>query len=159
MTSNLRAVESRICVKCGLGFQPKVGGYNALYCSSPCKLRRRVEHDRKVRPEVLSERRKGNYKRLLIDPIKLEAHRALSRRYRKEVRQWLIDYKMDRGCADCGYKGHFAALHMDHEGPKSMEIGAARSSIKRLMAEIENGKCVVRCANCHAIKTWERKQP
>lgn len=154
--TNLRPVEQRICAKCQLPFQPKPGGYNAMYCSQSCKARKRNSHDRRIRPEVLSERRKGNYKRLQKDPIKLEAHRKLSREYREEVRRWLSNYKMERGCVDCGYKEHFSALHLDHEGEKSIEIGAARSSISRLQEEIERGKCVVRCANCHAIVTWKR---
>lgn len=51
-----------------------------------------------------------------------------------------------------------SALQLDHEGKKSVEIALARTSIDRLLAEIRNGECVVRCANCHSIKTWERKQ-
>lgn len=48
-------------------------------------------------------------------------------------------------------------LQLDHTGPKSMSIADARSSIRRLKDEIERGKCVVRCANCHAVKTAERR--
>jgi len=78
--------------------------------------------------------------------------------YSRKVRDWLATYKLERGCIDCGYKTHSAALQLDHEGPKAVAISTARSSIARLRAEIESGQCKVRCANCHAIKTWERKQ-
>lgn len=64
---------------------------------------------------------------------------------------------MSRGCVDCGYKEHYSALQLDHEGEKSMEIADARSSIARLKREIEAGRCKVRCANCHSIITWKRK--
>lgn len=77
-------------------------------------------------------------------------------RYRR-VYAWLSEYKMSRGCVDCGYAKHPAALQLDHEGPKSRSIADSRSSIGGLEREIKNGKCVVRCANCHSIKTLERK--
>lgn len=78
--------------------------------------------------------------------------------YQVAVRAWLADYKMSKGCADCGYAEHPAALQLDHEGEKSIEIADARTSVARLLREIESGQCVVRCANCHSVKTWERKQ-
>lgn len=92
------------------------------------------------------------------DPQRLEAHRASGRKGKATVREWLANYKLERGCIDCGYKAHHAALELDHTGPKSIEIADARTSIGRLKAEIEQGKCVVRCAICHAIKTWKEKQ-
>lgn len=42
---------------------------------------------------------------------------------------------------------------MDHTGEKTAEIFKLRNSIERLQEEIDKGKCVVRCANCHPIKT------
>lgn len=89
----------------------------------------------------------------------LAPYRAKGMYYQQAVRAWLADYKMERGCVDCGFKEHPAALQLDHEGEKSIEIAAARTSVARLLKEIEDGECVVRCANCHSIKTWERKQP
>lgn len=87
----------------------------------------------------------------------MEKHQAVARRYREQTREWLNDYKLSHRCVDCGYRAHPAALQLDHEGPKAVEIGHARSSIARLKAEIESGQCKVRCANCHSIRTWERK--
>mgnify|MGYP007014085769 CR=1 FL=1 len=78
--------------------------------------------------------------------------------YQGAVRAWLADYKLKRGCTDCGFNRHPAALELDHEGEKSIEIAKARTSIDRLLEEIEKGECVVRCSNCRAIKTAERRQ-
>ena len=65
-------------------------------------------------------------------------------------RAYLGAIKMERGCCDCGYKGHPAALHFDHiKGVKEMDLSKAYS--KKLI-EQELAKCVVRCANCHAIR-------
>jgi hypothetical protein len=98
------------------------------------------------------------YLRVKADPVRNAKFRASGRNHRRTVRAWLANYKLERGCVDCGYREHSAALQLDHEGPKSVEIGDARSSIARLQAEIEAGQCKVRCANCHSIRTWKTKQ-
>ena len=63
--------------------------------------------------------------------------------------------KLERGCIDCGYKAHASALHFDHVDPatKKVEVSKLRcGSVDALLAEI--AKCEVRCANCHAVRTW-----
>lgn len=97
------------------------------------------------------------YDRELADPVKAAARKARDVAFRKKTRAWLAKYKIDRGCVDCGFKAHFAALQLDHCGEKSADIADCRSSVKRLLREIEDGKCEVRCANCHSIKTWREK--
>lgn len=120
-------------------FQPSKGAGHAKYCAL-CK-------------------KDGYYLGIVKkDPERRERHRAKTNKFRKETRKWLADYKLEKGCADCGYNLHFSALQLDHEGKKTVEISSARSSIKRLIKEIKDGQCVVRCANCHSIKTWEQKQ-
>lgn len=146
------------CVVCNAEFPvSKFTSGDAKYCSWPCSVKSRSARDRKLRPEVLSRRRRSAYVRVKGDERRYEAHKARARSSAQLARDWLKNYKMERGCADCGFKGHFAALELDHEGEKSVEISIARSSIARLKKEIEDGKCVVRCANCHAKKTWQRK--
>lgn len=76
---------------------------------------------------------------------------------RQVVRNWLAEYKTSKGCIDCGYNKHFAALQLDHEGVKTAAISDIRTTKERILAEIESGKCVVRCAICHAVKTWAEK--
>lgn len=67
--------------------------------------------------------------------------------------------KVERGCADCGYREHPAALEFDHRPgeEKSFNIGEKMGcySLTRIMEEI--AKCEVVCANCHAIRTVERR--
>ncbi len=70
----------------------------------------------------------------------------------KEMKLWVMEYKLARGCIDCGYKKNSAALHFDHiTGDKSCNVSLAKGLEK---AKAEVTKCVVRCANCHAEKTW-----
>lgn len=85
------------------------------------------------------------------------AHIESGRRSRGDTTKWLGKYKTDRGCIDCGYAAHFSALQLDHTGPKSAEISEIRTCKARILDEIEAGKCVVRCANCHSVKTWAEK--
>lgn len=101
-----------------------------------------------------------------------EKDRAAKRRYdskraaRKSKRRYdnrAINhraFKLERGCADCGYREHAAALHFDHLIPaeKSGAVsGMVRRSSKRLL-RAEMDKCDVVCANCHAIRTFNRRQ-
>lgn len=104
------------------------------------------------------------------DPIrKRDYHREYMRRYVTEpekraqrnrvaneratgIRRWLDAYKVSAGCVDCGYKAHHAALHFDHvRGDKLINVCNAKSIAQ---AKVEIEKCEVRCANCHAVKTF-----
>jgi hypothetical protein len=141
---------------CGDLFVPKAKGYNAIYCSGTCKNK---EHRRRrgvTGLEQASKRRR--YVRIKEDPARLAKHRRQGRNSAEKTRNWLAGYKVTRGCKDCGYRAHFAALQLDHLGPKTLAIADARSSISRLKDEIRRGRCVVVCANCHAVRTWRRKQ-
>jgi hypothetical protein len=75
-----------------------------------------------------------------------------------KYRQTIADYKVERGCVDCGYKGHSAALEFDHlPGTKKSRTVASLMywSLEAVFEEI--AKCEIVCANCHAIRTFERK--
>ena len=118
-----------ICKCCFKKFYPK--RKDKTYCNSVCRT--------KGTPELYA-------KRLLYS----------RETYRKNM-IWLENYKLSRGCIDCGYNSNSEALQLDHEGVKTAEIANLRHNVIKLQEEIEKGKCVVRCANCHAIKTRERK--
>lgn len=154
----MRPVTVVQCQQCSVKFTPRPRGYNARYCSGVCQRRAKRSRLRNDRPEILQGQRRRSYQRIKDDPELLELHRRQARGSVRLVRAWLADYKLAQGCVDCGYNRHPAALQLDHEGPKSVEIADARSSVSRLKAEIESGLCRVRCANCHSIKTWERKR-
>lgn len=71
----------------------------------------------------------------------------------------IAEYKLAKGCADCGYRAHPQALEFDHlpGAVKSFNIGekVGSYSLARIMDEI--AKCEVVCSNCHAIRTFERR--
>ena len=59
-------------------------------------------------------------------------------------------------CIDCGYSAHLAALDFDHVNPKTKKHSIAKLldtdiDYEVLMTEVY--KCVIRCANCHRIRT------
>jgi hypothetical protein len=96
------------------------------------------------------------------------ASRARAERKRRKARErerydkhhrYLTALKLERGCADCGYDAHPAALHFDHlpGTVKRAEVGRLRgwTTWRRLLEEI--AKCEVVCANCHAIRTASRR--
>lgn len=71
-----------------------------------------------------------------------------------ERRLLINQIKMERGCMDCGYATHPAALHFDHRDPSEKRFnisGSEGRNLPDLLAEI--GKCDVRCANCHAVRS------
>ena len=67
--------------------------------------------------------------------------------------------KKHHGCKDCGYSDHAQALQFDHidDNKKASVSNLIRSdySWKTILEEIK--KCEVRCANCHAVVTADRK--
>ncbi len=88
---------------------------------------------------------------------------ARSRRCYK-LRRWLRDFlerwKLAAGCIDCGYDAHAVALDFDHvQGEKTQTISRfMRASYRFKHVRDELAKCVVRCANCHRVKTLECRE-
>lgn len=70
------------------------------------------------------------------------------------MKTWINEFKVRHGCVDCGYNTHPAALDIDHMDGKSRGIYTI-NSIRKVQEEILNHKCVIRCANCHRIKSFE----
>lgn len=85
-----------------------------------------------------------------------ECHRLTQLNYYHNNKQKASDYKLEKGCVDCGYNKNPYALDFDHLDGKSYTISQHlhRKSWASLLKEIS--KCEVRCANCHRIKTAER---
>ena len=70
------------------------------------------------------------------------------------------DYQLEKGCADCGFNKHPAALEFDHM-PGSMKLFNISEQIGNKSREVlwaEIAKCEVVCANCHAIRTADRRE-
>lgn len=103
-----------------------------------------------------SEASRARRLRRLAQPGYAEKIRAQARQRLQAVRDWLAAFKVERGCIDCGFNQHHAGLDFDHvSGKKSFNVCNAKS-VAQAQREIEH--CVVRCARCHRIRSWERLQ-
>lgn len=80
--------------------------------------------------------------------------RGATREYKQ---QWIAEYKLSHGCADCGYAEHVAALDFDHR-PGTTKVRDIKHGNtlgwEALLAEV--AKCDVVCANCHRVRTYLR---
>ena len=95
-----------------------------------------------------------------------KAKQKLSRERQKPARQKRIrdrrermyNYLLDHPCVDCGETNPLI-LEFDHIEPDQKEFGVMSKvdviPWEKLFLEIE--KCVVRCANCHRIRTHEQR--
>ncbi len=84
------------------------------------------------------------------------ASRVWRKQHRNHLRKLLGRYKTLKGCADCGYRAHPAALDFDHRDPKLKQEHIANlvaQSPSRASLWREVSKCDVVCANCHRIRT------
>lgn len=84
--------------------------------------------------------------------------RKNNKKNREAVRSWVREVKLTSGCTDCGYNEHSAALEFDHiNDDKEFNVSQMLSgtySRKRIQEEMD--KCEIVCANCHAIRTYQR---
>lgn len=73
-------------------------------------------------------------------------------------RRSVIDrFKIRKGCVDCWYKKDSAALEFDHLGDDKVKTVASSLYSSWAVIKAEIGKCEVVCANCHAIRTRNRR--
>lgn len=93
------------------------------------------------------------YQKNRTKQIRMVAERR--RRYKGQNRSFLVEYFKTHPCVDCG-ETNPVVLELDHIDRKSK-----KEAVGKLMSDghspqvVENelSKCVVRCANCHRIKT------
>jgi len=80
-----------------------------------------------------------------------------TKKFQQGRREAINSIKLSRGCAQCGYNKHPAALQFNHiKGEKLFNISQdPKRKWETIFAEI--AKCEVLCANCHAIHSVENK--
>lgn len=93
------------------------------------------------------------------NPERHRAHGRRSSQKRQRAHQaYIRQIKLERGCVDCSYNAHADALQFDHL-PEHIKLytvsGMATYSREKVDAEI--AKCEVVCANCHAVRTAQRR--
>lgn len=130
----------KICKRCGVSkaysdFHKSAKSKDGLhsYCKI-CNNRQRIE---KYRNNITEEK------------VYRDGWR---KRSQDECRAFIVDYLKRHPCVDCG-NSDIRVLEFDHVGDKKYNIASmiGSTSVNRLREEVK--KCVVRCANCHRIKT------
>lgn len=83
---------------------------------------------------------------------------AFVKKSHERRRRFLNKVKLMKGCCDCHYRERPEALDFDHvRGEKKFNISTSLSRKMDVVKE-EIRKTVVRCANCHRIRTFNRNQ-
>ena len=74
-------------------------------------------------------------------------------RRRVELREFIREYKLEKGCAICGYRRSPFALEAHHKNDdKEFNIGTAiGDDVSKIRIIKELVKCVILCANCHRM--------
>lgn len=115
-----------------------------------------------IKDPDLRRQNHAKYMREVWYPKNKDSHKAAVKSSRPARKKRLLEFintlKEASGCVDCGTKDH-RILDFDHVvGSKVISICKARCNGQTedsILNEIE--KCEVRCANCHRIKTYERR--
>lgn len=82
--------------------------------------------------------------------------RVYERRFRGKYSEWIWSFKR-RPCDDCGVQHPPYVMQFDHRDPATKKFNisqAAQHSRADTLEEI--AKCDIVCANCHAVRTFER---
>lgn len=83
----------------------------------------------------------------------------LAHRRSQRLVEWHKQLKSSTPCADCGGYFHPAAMHWDHlpgtEKLTEVSLLVRRNSPRRVREEIK--KCELVCANCHAVRSYQRQ--
>lgn len=127
---------------------------NRRYCSTSCMDKARYAKSGQRSTKI---QRSLWYKSRCLKEGYKEKLRKQENLRNKKVKDFLAEYKLNRGCKDCGYKEHHSSLEFDHiSGKKERNVCFAKS-IGQAKKEIE--KCEVVCSNCHRIRTYKRIYP
>ena len=80
-------------------------------------------------------------------------------RERARERKLILIAEMGGRCTDCGWAGHPVTLEFDHvRGEKKHNVAALLLAAPMARVREEADKCELVCANCHAIRTYVRRE-
>jgi hypothetical protein len=171
-TAFLRELRDVPCADCGRRFAPHQMDFDHREPSQKsfwlCSGRAALKN----RDQILAEAAK-------CDVVCVNCHRLRSRKRHREWlasrvpavspriedqrRRWrhradLLDQLRSVPCADCGGRFAQCSMDFDHRDPTTKFKGVTRmifGSIERMLAEAE--KCDIVCANCHRLRTFDRR--
>jgi hypothetical protein len=99
------------------------------------------------------------YQREIWYPKNRERRKQLVIANKARILGLVREYKIKKGCSDCGYNRHAEALDFDHIKDGKMfnisNMAGCGYSFETIRKEIR--KCEVVCANCHRVRTKKRR--
>lgn len=111
-------------------------------------------------PYKCKEKQAAAHRRYYQKNKKLYKQRAFDSKAkrRKRNREYIANYKKENPCVDCG-ESNIIILEFDHIKGEKMgnisDLSNSACSIKKIQAEIDKTEVV--CANCHRIRTYNRR--
>ena len=88
-----------------------------------------------------------------------DARQARKGQLRREIVEEVRRLKAETPCADCGGRFHSVSMQFDHRPGESKHADVAtlcRNGARQATWR-EIAKCDIVCANCHAVRTYERQ--
>ena len=101
------------------------------------------------------------YSELKEQQAKLRSERAQLRRKTVQEKRVFIQGLKSQPCKDCSNSYPSYVMHFDHlpeNGQKRFQISKGHEKSWDAL-KLEISKCELVCANCHAIRTYQRNNP
>lgn len=84
-----------------------------------------------------------------------EREKEIRKRVYEKRKEYIGNYKLNRGCAVCGYNRYASVLEFHHKEDKEFNINSScNKSFEKMLKEME--KCEILCANCHRERHIEK---
>jgi len=114
----------------------------------------------KLQTQCRSCQKKSSYDHYTDNHKVMIKQTKIAKSKRRAVLQaYIAEYKSENPCVDCG-NADIRGLDFDHvRGRKSFDISLGiQEGISLIKLQKEIGKCVVRCAYCHKIRTSKKNK-
>lgn len=132
-------------------FQPCKTTPGQKYCSKQCRIQHWTENNRELLNAKVRKYRKARYEK--------EGQWRDNSPKSVAAKQWMNEIK-SKPCQDCGNSFDICCMDFDHRDgtDKKYNIGSMFAHhYSRELIEQELAKCDLVCANCHRIRTKNRR--
>lgn len=130
----------KVCTKCNIEKPESSFGFKDR------SIGKRASHCKQCHSEYTSRHYREN----------AEYYKTKKRDRRREISDWLREYKESRPCTDCGQYFPACVMDFDHLADKSFNVSRGLDSGSRQVLLAEMAKCELVCANCHRMRTHSR---
>ena len=111
------------------------------------EVRQRVKEWREKNPEKVKLWKEKNKEKI----------KEKKKKYYSLKAQFVLDYKKNKSCSNCGWNEHTEILQFHHtKGDKSFSVGSAIGNKKNEIIKKEMDKCVLLCPNCHFLLHYKK---